>query len=179
MEQIDTISRADQLVKDIQGALATASATAPKKQMSPRLVHLRQSFPDSTSFNRAHEIANRIRKIGMVEKHRQFVYILEQTGITTDELGKNFHMHARLYVKGKGTDVSPGKVAKEVCRITKIDKNSTHAIFHDEIHKPTSYMAGHKSFEEYPDKKIKCKMDVVWRQQHNLKREYHLRSPQV
>ncbi|KAL0018383.1 hypothetical protein WJX77_012296 [Trebouxia sp. C0004] len=63
MEQIDTISRADQLVKDIQGALATASATAPKKQMSPRLVHLRQSFPDSTSFNRAHEIANRIRKI--------------------------------------------------------------------------------------------------------------------
>ena len=181
MEQIDTISRAraDQRVKDIQGALATASATAPKKQMFPRLVHLRQSFPDSTSFERAHEIANRIRKIGMVEKHRQFVYILEQTGITTDELGKNFHMHARFHVKGKGTDVSPGKVAKEVCRITKIDKNSTHVIFHDDIHKPTSYMAGHKNFEEYSDKKIKCEMDVVWRQQHNLKREYHLRSPQV
>ena len=41
MEQIDTISRAraDQRVKHIQGALATASATAPKKQMFPRLVH--------------------------------------------------------------------------------------------------------------------------------------------
>ena len=30
--------------------------------------------------------------------------------MTTDELGKNFHVHARFYVKGKGTDVSPGKV---------------------------------------------------------------------
>ena len=32
---------------------------------------------------------------------RQFVYVLEQTGMTTDELGKNFHMHARFFVKGK------------------------------------------------------------------------------
>ncbi len=178
MEQIETISRAraDQRVKDIQSALATASS-GPKKQMFARLVHLRQSFPTGTSFERAHEIANRIRKIGMVEKQRQFVYVFEQTGMTTDELGKNFHMHARFYVKGKGTDVSPGKVAKEVWRITKLDKNSTHSVFHDNIHKLTSYMAGHKNFEEYPDKKIKCEMDVVL-QQHNLKREYHLRSPQ-
>ena len=51
---------------------------------------------------------------------------------------------------------------------------STHIVFHDNIHKLTSYMAGHKNFEEHPDKKIKCEMDVVWRQQHNLKREYHL-----
>jgi len=98
MEQIETISRAraDQRVKDIQSALATASS-APKKQMFARLVHLRQSFPTGTSFERAHEIANRIRKIGMVEKQRQFVYVFEQTGMTTDELGKNFHMHARFY----------------------------------------------------------------------------------
>ena len=102
MEQIETISRAraDQRVKDIQTALATASP-APKKQMLARLVQLRQSFPPGTSFERAHETANRIRKIGMVEKHRQFVYVLEQTGMTTDELGKNFHMHARFFVKGK------------------------------------------------------------------------------
>jgi len=175
MEQIETVSRAraDQRVKDIQSALATASS-APRKQMFARLVSLRQSFPAGISFERAHEIANRIRKIGMVEKQRQFVYVFEQTGMTTDELGKNFHMHARFYVKGKGTDVSPGKVAKEVWRITKLDKNSTHIVFHDNIHKLTSYMAGHKNFEEYPDKKIKCEMDVVWRQQHNLKREYHL-----
>ncbi len=112
---------------------------------------------------RAHAIANRIRKIGMVEKDRQFVYVFEQTGRTTDELGKNFHMHARFYVKGKDTDVSPGKVAKEVWRITKLDKNSTHIVFHDNIHKLTSYMAGHKNFEEYPDKKSKCEMDVGWR----------------
>ncbi len=111
MEQIETISRArvEQRVKDIQSALATASS-APKKQMSARLVHLRQSFPVGTSFERAHEIADRIRKIGMVENQRQFVYVFEQTGMTTDELGKNFHVHARFYVKGKGTDVSPGKV---------------------------------------------------------------------
>ncbi len=175
MEQIETIcrARADQRMKDIESALATPSS-APKKQMPPRLVHLRQSLPDGTSFERAHEIANRIRKIGMVEKQRQFVYVFEQTSMTTDELGKNFHMHARFYVKGKGTDVSPGKVAKEVWRITKLDKISTHIVFHDNIRKLTSYMAGHKSFEEYPDKKIKCEMDIVWRQQHNLKREYHL-----
>ena len=180
MEQTETISRvrADQRVKDIQSALATASS-APKKQMFARLVHLRQSFPDGTSFERAHAIANRIRKIGMVEKDRQFVYVFEQTGRTTDELGKNFHMHARFYVKGKDTDVSPGKVAKEVWRITKLDKNSTHIVFHDNIHKLTSYMAGHKNFEEYPDKKSKCEMDVGWRQQHNLKREYCLRNTQA
>ncbi len=180
MEQIETISRAraDQRVKDIQSALATASS-APKKQMFARLVHLRQSFPAGTSFERAHEIANRIRKIGMVEKQRQIVYVFEQTGMTTDELGKNFHMHARFYVKGKGTDVSPGKVAKEVWRITKLDKNSTHIVFHDNIHKLTSYMAGHKNFEEHPDKKIKCEMDVVWRQQHNLKQEYCLRNTEA
>ncbi len=89
MEQIDTISRAraDQRLKDIQSALATASA-GPKKQMVARLVHLRQSFPPGTSFERAHEIANRIRKIGMVEKQRQYVYIFEQTGMKTEELGK-------------------------------------------------------------------------------------------
>jgi len=180
MEQIETISRAraDQRVKDIQSALATASS-APKKQMFARLVHLRQSFPAGTSFERAHEIANRIRKIGMVEKQRQIVYVFEQTGMTTDELGKNFHMHARFYVKGKGTDVSPGKVAKEVWRITKLDKNSTHIVFHDNIHKLTSYMAGHKNFEEHPDKKIKCEMDVVWRQQHNLRQEYCLRNTEA
>ena len=102
MEQIESISRAraDQRLKDIQSALATTSS-APKKHMLPRLVHLRQSFPAGTSFERAHEIANKIRKIGMVEKQRLFVYIFEQTGMTTDELGKNFHMHARFYVKGK------------------------------------------------------------------------------
>ena len=85
MEQIETISRAraDQRVKDIQSALATASS-APKKQMFARLVHLRQSFPAGTSFERAHEIANRIRKIGMVEKQRQIVYVFEQTGMTTE-----------------------------------------------------------------------------------------------
>jgi len=164
MEQIETISRA---------------RADPKKQMFARLVSLRQSFPDGTSFERAHEIANRIRKIGMVEKQRQFVYVFEQTGMTTDELGKNFHMHARFYVKGKNTDVSPGKVAKEVWRITKLGKNSTHIVFRDNIYKLTSYMAGHKSFEEYPDKKIKCEMDVVWRQQHNLKREYCLRNTEA
>ncbi len=78
MEQIESISqaRADQRVKDIQSALATASS-APKKQMLPRLVHLRSSFPAGTSFERAHEMTNRIRKIGMVEKQRQFVYISE------------------------------------------------------------------------------------------------------
>jgi hypothetical protein len=180
MEQIETISRAraDQRLKDIQSAVATASS-APKKQMFARLVHLRQSFPDGTSLERAHEIANRIRKIGMVEKQRQFIYVFEQTGMTTDELGKNFHMHARFYVKGKNTDVSPSKVVKEVWRITKLDKNSTHIVFHNNIHKLTSYMAGHKSFEEYPDKKIKCEMDVVWRQQHNLKREYCLRNTEA
>ncbi len=179
IEQIESISRAraDQRMKDIQSALATASS-APKKHMLPRLVHLRQSFPAGTSFERAHEIANKIRKIGMVEKQRLFVYIFEQTGMTTDELGKNFHMHARFYVKGKNTDVSPGKVAKEVWRITKLDKNSTHIVFHNNIYKLTSYMAGHKSFDEYPDKKVKCEMDVVWRQQYNLKREYHLTNQQ-
>jgi len=180
MEQIETISRAraDRRVKDIQSALATASS-APRKQMFARLVSLRQSFPAGISFERAHEVANRIRKIGMVEKQRQFVYVFEQTGLTTDELRKNFHMHARFYVKGKGTDVSPGKVAKEVWRITKLDKNSTHVVFHDNIHKLTSYMAGHKNFEQHPDKKIKCEMDVVWRQHHKLKREYCLRNAQA
>jgi len=139
----------------------------------PKLVHLRQSFPDGTTFERAHEIADRIRKIGMVEKKRQFV---ERTGMTVDTLGKNFHMHARFYVKGKGTNVSPGKVAKEVQRITKLEKNSTHVIFHDNIHKLTSYMAGHKNFEEHPEKKVKCEMDLVWRRQNGLKQDYHLRS---
>jgi len=180
MEQIETISRAraDRRVKDIQSALATASS-APRKQMFARLVSLRQSFPAGISFERAHEVANRIRKIGMVEKQRQFVYVFEQTGLTTDELRKNFHMHARFYVTGKGTDVSPGKVAKEVWRITKLDKNSTHVVFHDNIHKLTSYMAGHKNFEQHPDKKIKCEMDVVWLQHHQLKREYCLRNTQA
>ncbi len=58
MEQIESFSRAraDQRVKDIQSALATTSS-APKKQIFARLVHLRQSFPDGTSFERAHEIA--------------------------------------------------------------------------------------------------------------------------
>ena len=69
MEQIETISRAraDQRVKDIQSALATASS-APRKQMFARLVSLRQSFPVGISFERAHEIANRIRKIGTCGK---------------------------------------------------------------------------------------------------------------
>ncbi|DBA78009.1 TPA: hypothetical protein ACH3X1_009101 [Trebouxia sp. C0004] len=84
IEQIESISRAraDQRVKDIQSAVATASS-APKKHMFARLVSLRQSFPAGTSFERAHEIGNRIRKIGMVEKQRQFVYGFEQTGMTT------------------------------------------------------------------------------------------------
>ena len=69
MEQIEIISRAraDQRVKDIQSALATASS-APRKQMFARLVSLRQSFPVGISFERAHEIANRIRKIGTCGK---------------------------------------------------------------------------------------------------------------
>ena len=170
-ENIEMICRArtDQQLKSIQTTLAGASAAAPKKQMMPKLVHLRQSFPEGTTFERMHEIASRIQKIGMVEQNRQFVYTLEQTGTTADTLGKNCHMHARFYVKGKKTDVSPGKVAKEVQRITRWEKNSTHVIFHDN-------MAGHKSFEEYPEKKAKCEMDLVWRRQNSLKQDYHLRS---
>ncbi|DBA84534.1 TPA: hypothetical protein ACH3X1_006150 [Trebouxia sp. C0004] len=91
--------------------------------MSARPVRLRQSLPAGTSFANEIVAANRIQKIGMVEKQRQFVYVVEQTGMTSDELGKNLHIHARFCVKGKGTDVSPGKVAKEVWRITKLDKN--------------------------------------------------------
>ena len=176
-EDIEMIccARTDQRLKSIH-SMATASATAPKKQMMPKLVHLRQSFPDGTTFERAHEIADRIRKIGMVETKRQFVYTLEQTGMTVDTLGKNFHMHARFYIKGKSTDVSPGKVAKEVQRITTWEKNRTHVIFHNNIHKLTSYMAGHKNFEEYPEQKVKCAMDMVWRRQNSLKQDYHLRS---
>ena len=175
-EDIDMIcrARADQKLKDIQSALAGAPTAGNKKQMTPKLVHLRQSFPNGTSCEKAHEIANRIRKIGMVEKNRQFAYVLEQAGTTLDTLGQNFHTHARFYVKGKDTDVSPGKVAKEVQRITKWQSNSTHMVFHNSIHKLTSYMAGHKNFTEFPDKKAKCEMDSVWRQQNNLKKEYHV-----
>ena len=169
-------AREDQQLRSIQTALARASAAAPKKQLMPKLVHLRQSFPEGTTFEEMHEIASRIQKIGMVEQNRQFVYTLEQTGTTVDTLGKNCHMHARFYVKGKKTDVSPGKVAKEVQRITRWEKNSTHVIFHDNLHKLTSYMAGRKNFEECPEKKAKCEMDLVWWRQNKLKQDYHLRS---
>ncbi len=167
-------ARTDQRLKDIQSTLA--QKPEQKKQMYPKLVHLRQSFPEGTSFEEAHAVARRIRKIGMVEDSRQFVYVFEQTGETPEDLGKNFHMHVRFYVKGKTTDVSKGKVAKEIVRITKWPKNSTHVVFHDNVHKLTSYMAGNKSFAEHPNKKAKCDMDVIWRHQNRLHKEYLLRN---
>ncbi|DBA90415.1 TPA: hypothetical protein ACH3X1_003689 [Trebouxia sp. C0004] len=82
MEQIETISRAraDQRLKDTQNAVATSSS-APNKQMFARLVHLRQNFPDGTSFERAHEIANKIRKIGMVEKAKAICFRFRANGL--------------------------------------------------------------------------------------------------
>ena len=115
----------------------------------------------------------------MVEDSRQFAYVFEQSGETPEELGKNFHMHARFYVKGKATDVSKGKVAKEVVRITKWPKNSTHVVLHDNVHKLTSYMAGNKNFAEHPSKKAKCDMDVIWRHQNHLHKEYFLRNSRI
>ena len=64
IERTESISRAraDQRLKDIQSAVATTSF-APKKQMFAKPVPLRQSFPDGTSFERAHEIANRSERL--------------------------------------------------------------------------------------------------------------------
>lgn len=98
----------------------------------------------------------------MVEEQRQFVYVLEQTGMTTAELGKNLHMHARFYVKDKGIDVSPGKVANlEVWRITKLDKNSTNIVNIDSL---TTYTSSLHTWLVTRTLKsiltIKCEMDV-------------------
>ncbi len=141
-----------------------------RKTPLKKLVHLRQTFRPGTTFTYAHSIAHKIRSIAMVVPTKRFSYVFEQSGETVEDMGKNFHMHAMFYIKGKAKDVYKADIAKEITRKKIHEPQATQCFMHNNSNALLSYLKGCKSDE----KLRRCAIDKQWRESQGLQSIYNI-----
>lgn len=103
---------------------------------------------------------------------KEYVYVYEQRGMTIDELGKGFHLHAIIR---RPDDKKPSHCIRELSNTFKkaCDTSNYHFFqvkFIDEAEKDRKleYILGTKEFTEQDRKDLKQNMDKVWRSRFNI-----------
>jgi hypothetical protein len=105
-----------------------------------------------------------------------YIYVMEQRGVTEEESGKGFHAHALIWKPD-------GKKSHEVIRETKntfknicsIDNPQILNIQNckeEDINKRKNYMIGLKDLKYDPTKQEKQNIDVGWRIRNNIEPYY-------
>lgn len=104
---------------------------------------------------------------------KDYVFVIEQTGMIEDELGKGFHLHAII----KRNDKKPSQFMREVKNTLKdigdIDNPgflNIQGIYNNEngLRNRMNYILGEKESDEFTNKDIKQNMDVIFRQKRNI-----------
>lgn len=100
---------------------------------------------------------------------KDYVFVIEQTGMNEDELGKGYHLHAII----KRDDKKPSQFMREVKNTLKdigdIDNAgflNIQGIYNNEngLRNRMNYILGEKESDELNNKELKQKMDVIFRQ---------------
>lgn len=116
----------------------------------------------------------------MIQKKwiKSYVYVYEQRGISQDDLGKGFHLHAIIM---KPEDKSPAHCIREisstykkVCDVSNYHCFNTKWIGKEEYIRKLEYILGQKESTSENNKALKQEMDKVWRQARNIDSYYYL-----
>lgn len=100
---------------------------------------------------------------------KDYVFVIEQTGMNEDELGKGYHLHAII----KRDDKKPSQFMREVKNTLKdigdIDNAgflNIQGIYNNEngLRNRMNYILGEKESDELNNKELKQKMDIIFRQ---------------
>lgn len=101
-----------------------------------------------------------------------YVYVLEQRGMTEEELGKGFHLHAIIK---RPDDKKPSHCVRELsntfkkaCDVSNYHFFQTKFIDEAEKDRKMEYILGQKEYTEENRKDLKQIMDKVWRQRFNI-----------
>lgn len=101
-----------------------------------------------------------------------YVYVLEQRGMTEEELGKGFHLHAIIK---KPDDKKPSHCIRELsntfkkaCDVSNFHFFQTKFIDEAEKERKLEYILGQKEYTDENRKDLKQIMDKVWRQKFNI-----------
>lgn len=104
------------------------------------------------------------------------IYVFEQRGKTTEELGKGFHCHMLLW---RNPDKRPNQVVREtqkhfknICECENPSILNIKNCKEEDIEKRKKYMLDCKSVRDDPTKEVKQSMDVKWRELIHLRSYY-------
>lgn len=109
---------------------------------------------------------------------KSYMYVYEQRGMTEEEVGKGFHMHAIIR---KPEDKSRAHCIRElsssykkVCDVSNYHLFNTKWIDKEECQRKIEYITGDKVSTETNNKSLKQEMDVLFRQNRGLQKFYSL-----
>jgi len=121
------------------------------------------------------DFINKINKLMSKKWITNYLYVLEQRGETVLELGKGFHFHLILE---KPTTKPYAHMLRElansansVCDTSNFHFFNLKSISQEECERKIVYITGRKADEA---KHLKQDMDILWRQQNNIKSFYNV-----
>jgi len=121
------------------------------------------------------EFINKINKLMSKKWIQNYLYVYEQRGETEADLGKGFHFHA-IIEKPKTKKYSEmirelSNSANSLCDTSNFHFFNIKSISEEECHRKIQYITGRKADDA---KHLKQDMDIVWRQNNNIKSFYNV-----
>jgi len=101
-----------------------------------------------------------------------YIYVIEQRGITEDESGKGFHSHLLIWKPDnkRSSEVirETKNTFKKICSVDNPAILNIQNCKEDDIDKRKNYMLGLKGLNDDPTKEQKQKIDVGFRKRNNI-----------
>lgn len=107
---------------------------------------------------------------------KDYVYVIEQSGINEDECGNGFHLHAIIKRHDKRPSEFIREIKSTVSKLGDVDKGllDIEGIYNNEngLRNRMNYILGSKKSNEVNNKELKQNMDIIFRQKKELKDYY-------
>lgn len=118
-----------------------------------------------------------VRRIFVKKWIKNYVYVIEQTGINEDELGKGIHIHMIIERNDKKPHELIREIKNTVKTIGEVDNHNfldIKGIYNNEndLRNRLNYILGDKKSTEGNQKDLKQKMDIIFRQKAGIEPYY-------
>ncbi len=105
-----------------------------------------------------------------------YIYVIEQRGITEDESGKGFHSHILIWKPDnkRSSEVirETKNTFKKICSVDNPSILNIQNCKEEDIEKRRNYMLGLKALNDDPSKEQKQKIDIGFRERNNIEIYY-------
>lgn len=105
-----------------------------------------------------------------------YIYVIEQRGITEDESGKGFHSHILIWKPDnkRSSEVirETKNTFKKICSVDNPSILNIQNCKEEDIEKRKNYMLGLKALDDDPSKEQKQKIDIGFRERNNIEVYY-------